>query len=158
MKIQYQYTEYKDFPEATEVSETRARMAVVFAMMLAPCVLLSLIFLFAFEGIWNRIFSAIFLLLSLGGFYYLRNYYPKVTEKKIQKAIQNKIEFENEIRSSKYKCKYIQLYDKFSTGTCQSCYEKNLSLTLCKIKSDVGTREIYICRNCIQKYKSTAER
>ena len=155
MKIQYQYTEYKDFPEATEISNERARMATVFSMLLFSCLGLSLIFLLAFEE--DRIISALMLILSLAGLYYIRNHYPKATEKKIKKAIQKKMEMESEAKESKYKCKYIQLLDKCREGTCQSCYEKGRQIILCKIKNNIGTREIYVCNDCIQKYRSSSE-
>ena len=155
MKIEYHYKEYKDFPVATDISESRARIAVVLSMLLLYCLFSASVFLVVSDYLENRIICGVLVLVSLAGLYYLRNYYPKVTEKKIQKAISNQIRFEQEIKDSKYKCKYILPYDKFSTGTCNTCYLKNQPLVLCKIKNDVGTRETFICRNCIEKFKST---
>ena len=155
MKIKYQYTEYKDFPEATEVSKDRARLAITLSILFCSCLAMSLIFLLTLEE--DRISSALMLVFSLAGLYYLRNYYQKATEKKIKKVIQQKLEMENEIKNSKYKCKYIHLSDKCSQGTCQSCYGKDQQITLCKIKNDIGTRDIYVCKSCIEKYQASSE-
>ena len=105
-------------------------------------------------GEWSAIFGVI---VSVAAFYYLFRIYPKVTERKIRKAINERIKLMEEIKNSKYKCKYIKVLNSEKCGTCFVCYLKNKDLKLCKIKNDIGTREIYICESCMKQYQDNSE-
>lgn len=150
MKIYYNYTEYKDFPEATEISESRARNGTLLFMCCFLGLLMSFLLLFSFpEDLISGILAILFFSASL---IYLVKFYPKATERKIQKAIEDSIKLKEEIATSKYKCRYIKVLAEHTSGTCNVCYEKNRALTLCKIKNDIGTRKIYTCDCCIRKF------
>ena len=151
MAIKYTYTVYKDFPEATEISETRERIFAILCMLHPLTFIASIICLFVdFYATWPMIFLTILSILSI---LYLIRYYPVVTEKKIQKAINKRSKMLQEIKDSKYSCKYIKKLNKVKTGTCALCFSKNENIELCKVKNEIGTREIYLCRSCVSKYQ-----
>lgn len=153
MKINYTYTEYKDYPEATAISESRERNYPLFTMG-AYCALgLGLIFLFQCETLLDWIENILIIALSIAAIVHLRYRYHKVTEEKIRKAIENSIKLKEEIKNSKYLCERIVVHDKCATGTCSVCFSKNVFTRYCEIKTDIGTRTIYTCEECISKFK-----
>lgn len=152
IKYQYTYTEYKDFPEATEISKSRE--ARVYPLFMLCCLSLVGFIIALIAGEWSAIFGVI---VSVAAFYYLFRIYPKVTERKIKKAIKERIELMEEIKNSKYKCKYIKVLNSEKCGTCLICYSKNKDLKLCKVKNDIGIREIYICESCKRQYEENSE-
>ena len=153
-RIRYTYKVYKDFPEATEISESRERNYVFLGDIYLLTLIASIICLIVdFSETWPMIFLAI---ASIASVYYLINYYPDVTEKKINKAIEKRLHMLEEIKNSKYVCKYIKILDSTKTGKCQICFAYDESLTLCKVKNDIGTRKIYLCDNCMNQYKDNS--
>ena len=151
-KYQYTYTEYKDFPEATEISKSREAAWHPLSTICVFGVIASAVGLVV--GGWEAIFP---LIISIYSTYYMFRIYPKVTERKIKKAIKERIELMKEIKNSKYKCKYIKVLNSEKCGTCFICYSKNKDLKLCKVKNDIGTREIYICESCKRQYEENSE-
>ena len=101
IKYQYTYTEYKDFPEATEISKSREARVYPLFMLCALLLLGSIIGIVL--GEWVAIFG---LLISVADFYYLFRIYPKVTERKIEKAIKKRIKLIEKMK--KYKGEYIK--------------------------------------------------
>ena len=152
MKYQYTYTEYKDFPEATAISQSREAAWHPLSTICVFVVIASAVGLVI--GGWEAIFP---LIISIYGTYYMFRIYPKVTERKIKKAIKERIELMEEIKNSKYKCKYIKVLEPTKNGTCLVCFLKNKSLKLCKVKNNIGTREIYICESCMKQYQDNSE-
>ena len=55
-----------------------------------------------------------------------------------------------------YRCRGIVVTSKCSAGNCTMCAESHLSLKHCKITSEIGTREIPICDNCIRKFEDNS--
>ena len=82
IKYQYTYTEYKDFPEATEISKSREGCVYPLFMLFSLALIASIIGLVL--GEWVAIFG---LLISIAAFYYLFRIYPEITKRKIAKAI-----------------------------------------------------------------------
>ena len=84
-------------------------------------------------------------------------YYDKHTEHKIKKEIERVIkereEMDTYIRESKYVCKYIERNPKTSQGKCMVCFGSFDFLQECKIKNDIGTRTIFVCNECINKFE-----
>ena len=66
IKYQYTYTEYKDFPEATEISKSREARVYPLFMLCCLSLLGSIIALII--GEWLAIFGV---LVSVAAFYYL---------------------------------------------------------------------------------------
>lgn len=152
MKYTYEYTKYKDFPEATEISKSREGSRFHLFGLDALLFIASVICLIVdFRGSWQMIFL---LAISIGWFIYLVKYYDKVTEIKIQKAIRKRIEMMEDIASSTYRCKFVHVLGESMVGKCKICPAENSNLTLCKIKNDMGTRSIYVCSDCIRKFQS----
>lgn len=154
IKLEYSYTEYKDYPIATEISKDRASLQAILLYNGALWFIISAIIFFSMgvpEGDWSGIWI---LLLFIPFFVYMIRYYPRVTEKKIQKAIAEQIQLQYDLANRGYKCKSIKLLDRHSTGKCVECAHPTSYLTLCKVKSDIGTKEINLCSDCIRKYQS----
>lgn len=154
IKVEYSYTEYKDYPIATMISQDRARNSIYLSSFALLGIIISAILFIACgvtEGDWSGIWL---FLIFIAFFVYMIWYYPKVTEKKIQKAISEQIQLQYELANSRYKCKSIMVSSQYSTGKCVECGLNNSRLTLCKIKSDISTKDINICSNCILKYQS----
>lgn len=152
IRYEYTYTEYKDFPEATEISKTREGCVYPLFMLFSLALIASIIGL-----LLGELVAILGLIASAAAFYYLFRIYPKVTERKIAKAIKRRLEMLDEIKNSKYKCKYIKVLDSTKNGTCFICFLKNKSLKLCKVKNNIGTREIYICESCMKQYQDNSE-
>lgn len=89
MKIQYTYTEYKDFPRATEISKSRERKGSLLAMSAMCWLLISVIMLFAYPEDWPE--GVTLIIICVAALYYMFKIYPKVTAKKVQKAIEEGI-------------------------------------------------------------------
>ena len=85
MALRYTYKVYDNFPEATEISESRERGAVCLSGIYGISLIASIICLIVdFSETWPMIFLGVASILS---FLYLFYYYPRVTEQKIQKAL-----------------------------------------------------------------------
>ena len=157
-KFHYTYTDYKDFPEATEISESRSRN---FFYLFALNILLLLIFILIFFEESETMMSAenliIFAALVMSLLHLIFGY-SKVTDKKIKKAIdkakQDRFDLEYEIATGKYLCKSIKVSDITRVDSCLVCYKKNIPVTRSKIKNSVGTRDIFVCNECIQQFKN----
>ena len=78
--------------------------------------------------------------------------YDKVTQKKIAKAIEKRDIMNREIKESKYIAKSIMYLCDINGATCIIC-RKNVSSRKYRIKNDVGTRDIPICNECLEKFK-----
>ena len=89
MKVSYTYTEYKDFPEATEISKRR-ELTGYFLRQMCFCFLVVVVIL-AFSYPEDLVSSIPCILLSVASYVYMIKVYPKVTQKKIQKAIDESI-------------------------------------------------------------------
>lgn len=89
MKINYTYTEYKDFPKATEVSKTRERNGALLSMIAVLWSLFSVIFLIANLSEWLECLIPI--VVSMAMLYYSFKIYPRATKMKVQKAIDESI-------------------------------------------------------------------
>lgn len=53
-----------------------------------------------------------------------------------------------------YSCDSIDIGDKTLSGRCLICGKKDSTLVFCKIKNWMGTRELYICDDCKEKYQN----
>lgn len=150
MKLYYTYSEFKDCPEATEVSKNRAFLGTILTMASFINLFLSIIFLFAFVSEdWTVILYAV---VSIVPVIYMLKYYPIVTDRKIRKAIVDSHNLKSSIAASKYNCQRISLSNQHATGSCRVCLENNKPLILCTIENDIGTQDIYICDSCISKF------
>lgn len=157
MKIYYEYTEYEGFPKATEISRSRSHFQTTFT----PFCLLGLIFssISLLVSIFSEhefiLISSLATLVSAALYVYMIKFYPDITEKKIQKSIEESIKMKTVAKETMFHCKHIDVhYDKCILGTCNVCFEKNTPLKLCDIKKDSYSRSIYICDTCIGKFKS----
>lgn len=151
--FRYTYSEYKDFPEATQISKTRAELLHFWTFVLFSCYLVSAGLIFAADNLVDRFIGIFLLIFSICFSVYLFKYYDIVTEKKIRKAIEQQIQIERDATVGKYKCLSIKILNASFTGTCMMCNNPRAPLTLCKIKKDIGTRELHICEHCIRKFK-----
>ena len=152
-RIHYQYTEYKDYPEATAISESRARNAAFNTMLYGFGIIVSIICLCVdFLKTWPMIFVAVFCILAL--VYHVR-YYDIVTQKKIRKAIADRDKMMDEIRNPTYECKKIKIVMKQHTGNCYMCKTSNVDLFLCDIKHNKKSNSVIpVCETCIDRFKS----
>lgn len=155
MGIKYTYKKYEGYEEATNISYRREGMKVHAMGLCTFCFVFSIIAMCVdISKAWGFIFVT---LASALWFVYLITKYDKVTENKIARAIskqeKEQYELKKYIETSKYTCKEIKVCDKHSSGICAKCQQKNEVLTLCKVKNNIGVREIYICDNCIGKYQ-----
>lgn len=91
MKVSYSYLEYKDFPRASEISKSRARNQMYLSMLSLCGLMLSLILLCLCETAMDWIEGILCVLVCVAALVYLKKRYPKVTEEKIQKAIEEGI-------------------------------------------------------------------
>jgi hypothetical protein len=150
MAIRYTYNEYKDFPEATEISESRERGKICFSAIALVLLIASFISLFIdFSGTWPMIFVAAG---SIIFFVHLFTKYDEITDRKINKAIDKRKKMLKDIAESKYSCKHIKVLDERKFGKCLICKQSDKDLTLCEIKNDIGTRKIFICDDCQSKF------
>ena len=83
IRFSYSYKEYKDYPEATEISKTRGILFTFYCIVLGFGVLSS-IALLSIETWYEGIIG---LILCIAGFVYLVTRYETVTERKIACAI-----------------------------------------------------------------------
>ena len=155
MAIKYWYKKYENYPEATEISESRERGKVCETGICIVLILASIIALLFFDIVetWPAIFMLIGAVLR---FRYLCTRYDEITEEKIQKAISDRIIMLNDVANSTYKCKYIKQLNETKLGSCKICGLNEQSLLSCEIKNDIGKRKIFICSDCINKFKSNA--
>lgn len=159
MKIQYSYKVYKDFPEATEISESRERSSVILTMMFGMMLVASIVLALTVCKTVSEWIEAILAIL-ISGFllWYMLYRYPKRTERLIQESIRNQINLKENWEEIKFRCKAITMFEGDSKeGVCFTCYQKN-TLTRCKVKQDAGTRDIFICRECMEKFRGSAEK
>ena len=89
MKVSYTYTEYKDCPEATEISKNR-EMTGYFLRQMCFCLLVVSVIL-AITSSEDFVSSILGILLFGAPYIYMIKVYPKVTQKKIKKAIEESI-------------------------------------------------------------------
>ncbi len=59
---------------------------------------------------------------------------------------------------SRYICEQIDILDKNSSGLCVMCRKNKDILKQCKIKNNIGTREIAICEDCIQLFNKNSSK
>ena len=152
MKITYYYKEYKDFPEATRISESRAFVGLILGMLSVCFLGLSIIWLFAFPE--DFVQGIICTLLAVAACVYMFKRYPQITEKKIARAIYDSATQKERLAASKYLCRSISVSEECIQGMCNVCYEKNRNLRRCKIKQCDGTRNIFVCGSCIAKFQN----
>ena len=90
-KVYYQYNDYKDYPEATEISKSRSRfssMVLPFPFIGAIAGIIGLInAITTGSSDWWQFLLLLFLCLLL--LFYMISIYPQNTERKIQKVISN---------------------------------------------------------------------
>lgn len=91
MKIEYSYIDYKDFPKATAISQSRERNQMYFTIGSFLALALSLIMLCICETASDWLEGILCVVLSFCAFLYMKKVYPKNTEKKIRKAIEEGI-------------------------------------------------------------------
>ncbi len=164
MRIKYTYKEYKDFPEATEISKGREQRKVNLELLL-PFEIIGTICIIA-TTVMSRhpllILLSILMVLSIVHSVYALKHYDKRTEDKINKAINDtikeKIELKEYLADSKYHCKSILRKNEYRKGKCLICNNQCENLEKCKIKNVVGTREIFICNDCITKYEASCKK
>jgi predicted membrane protein len=149
IKMHFNYKEYPNSSEATDISYLRGLFKVYHRLACSCLFLFSIASLFAFDFL-GICFGILGIAITVIWFLYLIFRYDKVTEKQIEQHFKDK----EEIKKSKYICKYIKVFDETKNGTCRTCNTTNTSLTLCEIKNDVGKRKVYICEECIKKYHS----
>ena len=152
-RIRYEYTEYKDYPEATAISESRSRNAQFVMIFSGFGILISLVCLFvSFADTWPMIF--LLLICVLGLFSLFSGHYDVVTQKKIKKAIADRDKLMEEIRNPSYNCKAIKIVMKQKQGKCYMCKKNNCELFLCDIKRQKGSSVIPVCNDCVVRFKS----
>ncbi len=61
---------------------------------------------------------------------------------------------ENTVKRTGYECSKIVVRDMHKSGICTICRNESQDLKFCKIKSEIGTREMFICDECIKLFKS----
>ncbi|MBQ6811252.1 MAG: hypothetical protein IJO94_07610 [Firmicutes bacterium] len=54
-----------------------------------------------------------------------------------------------------YKCQKIDLKSEVDRGVCPLCQAEDVHLQRCIIKTEYGTREMFICKQCIDEFKSS---
>lgn len=160
IKYRYQYKEYKDFPIATEISESRERRkpllrfsSCAFSCLLLPAFIGNLLILSPI-AILLFFLSALSVLTTIYAFAYYDQHTEKIIKKHIQQTIAEKAEVAKHLKESKYLCKSIKHTGRFQSGKCMICFIHNPQLEICKIKNEMGTREIPICKECIEKFET----
>lgn len=159
MKISYTYKEYANFPEATEISESRERTKrpkIIF-LVIACFVMFNWLLGGMFETVFAYIAVILCLCASIAALVYMFTKYDEVTEKKIKKAIIARMQMMNEVADSKYKCKSLKTLGEAGVGKCLICYKKDVVLAKYRIKNNVGTRDLAICGECITKLQENCE-
>lgn len=63
-----------------------------------------------------------------------------------------------EAKKHQYDCERIEILKENKEGTCQICRSSNIQVSLCEIKNRVGTRNVFLCEECINKYNSSKEK
>jgi len=156
IRIKYRYTEYKDYPEATHISESRSRNVHFIISFCSYGILASLVCFFVdFTKTWPMIF--LLLLCALGLLSIFSGYYDSVTERKIKKAIAARDEMMAEIRDLSYDCQAIKIIANCPSGLCAMCHSHSINLSLCDIKfSRKLNRIIPVCDACIEQLKANA--
>lgn len=91
MKVEYTYAEYKDFPRATAISQSRAKNQFFLFSFAFLGFVLSIIMLPLCETVEEFIGGIIPAIVCFVGMIYMRKVYPKNTEKKVRKAIEEGI-------------------------------------------------------------------
>lgn len=91
MKIEYSYLDYKDFPRATAISQSRARNQMYFSMFAFIGFVLSLLMLCTCKTVSDWIEGILSVAICFGAMMYMKKVYPKNTKKKIEKAIEEGI-------------------------------------------------------------------
>lgn len=163
MRIRYRYKEYKDFPEATEISKERERRKANLEFLLPFEIIFTIcMIVVAIIGMHPvSILLSIFLLLSTVYSVYTLRHYDKRTEDKINKVISDtikeKVELKEYLTNSKYQCKNIVHKKEFKNGKCLTCHNLCENLEKCRIKNNVGTREIFICKECIANFEANCK-
>lgn len=54
---------------------------------------------------------------------------------------------------NRYICKKLVVTEQYSHGKCFMCRHSNSSLRFCQITNDIGTRNVFVCSDCIQRFK-----
>ena len=157
-RIEYRYTEYKDYPEATAISESRARNAQFLIMFSSFGILVALICLFVdFVETWPMIF--LLLLCAWGLFTLFSGRYDAVTERKVKKAIAERDKMMEEIRNPSYDCQAVKIVMKRPAGHCSMCHRNNDNLFLCDIKRRKKPDSVIpVCEDCIERLKANVSK
>ena len=152
MKIRYSYTEYKDYPEATEISKLRGILFTFYSIALGFGFFNSIVLL-TLDFIANWYIGIPGIILCLLGFWYLVTGYDEVTKRKIALAIerQNQQETENEL-DEEYLCLYICRLENYKGGYCEKCSKNSRKLRECTVREKHGKNNVFICESCINKY------
>ena len=157
MRVKYTYSEFKDYPEATEISKEREAKKTVIPRYIGALLVIAIVFLCFFgklsiDAIIGLVLAIIFMVLLL--LYYIFAY-DKVTQKKISKAIAKRDIMNKEIKESKFVVKSIKYLCEVNNLKCMICF-KNTSNSKYRIKNDIGTRDIPICDECFEKFKTNS--
>lgn len=156
-KIPYKYTEYKDYPEATEISESRERLKIVYPILIPLVVIFALpsLLLYASKSLFGVLLLLCFIANIVLVIIYRIKYYDKVTEKRIIKAINKWSTMDKEIKESKFIVNNIKYLCDVNNAKCMICY-KNTCSSKYRIKNNIGTRDIPICNECLENFKSNS--
>ena len=85
MKIRYQYNEYKNCPEATEISHSRTVRGIILGGLSCCGLFISLILMFATPEDWIEGLCVTSIFAALCAYMFIHS--PNVTQRKIQEAI-----------------------------------------------------------------------
>ena len=91
MKLQYTYLEYKEYPRATAISQSRARNQMYLSILAIASFGLCLIMLATCNTVGSWIGGIFYVIISFAAIRYMKTVYPKNTQKKIDKAIEEGI-------------------------------------------------------------------
>lgn len=158
MTIFYEYVEYKNCPEATNISQRRSlsqKKQSGFAFLL---------FLMGLLGTIFGDFSFLILLaISILWYWYLFKIHPKVTERQIQEALNRQKLMNEKLVNTKliklnYSCYSIKETGDTIFGVCRHCRKENVFLVRCAIKNEIGTKYRYLCKECISNFKSESQK
>lgn len=151
MALRYTYKEYQDFPEATDISESRERGKACLLILGVVLIIASIICMIVdFSACWPMVFVLFGAILL---FVYLFTKYDKITEHKIDKAITEKIELKEYAKNARFICDYIKPLGEKKIGKCLNCYKTQTSVTQCEIKNNIGKRNIPICDECLSNFQ-----
>ena len=160
IKYRYQYKEYKNFPIATEISESRERRkpllrfsSCAFSFLLLPAFIGNLLILSPI-AILLFFLSVLSVLTTIYAFAYYDQHTEKIIQKHIKQTLTEKAEAAKYVKESKYLCKSIKHTGKLQNGKCMICFIQNTQLEICKINNEMGTREIPVCKECIEKFET----